>query len=127
MKSIVICLGVALTIPLAGVSAPQASRIAMTDKPSDVNASAARRVEVSITKKGFEPAKITAKKGEPLRLVVTRRTDQTCAKEIVIADAGIQEELPLDRPVTIDFTPRKNGELRYACGMNMISGVIVVQ
>ncbi len=127
MKSIVICLGVALTIPLAGASAVQASRIAMTDKPSDVNAPAARRVEVSITKKGFEPDKITAKKGEPLRLVVTRRTDQTCAKEIVIVDAGIHKELPLDRPVTVDFTPEKNGELRYACGMNMISGVVVVQ
>jgi len=127
MKSIVICLGVALTIPLAGASAVQASRIAMTDKPSDVNAPAARRVEVSITKKGFEPDKITAKKGKPLRLVVTRRTDQTCAKEIVIADAGLRKELPLDQPVTIDFTPTKNGELRYACGMNMISGVVVVQ
>jgi len=127
MKSIVICLGVALTIPLAEASAQQASRIAMTDKPSDANAPAALRVEVSITKKGFEPDKITAKKGEPLRLVITRRTDQTCAKEIVIADAGIQKKLPLNRPVTIDFTPGKNGELRYACGMDMISGVIVVQ
>jgi len=127
MKSMVICLGVALTIPLAGASALQATRGAMTDKPSDANAPAVRRVDVSITKKGFEPDKITAKKGEPLRLVITRRTDQTCAKEIVIADAGIQKELPLDRPVMIDFTPAKNGELRYACGMNMISGVIVVQ
>ena len=126
MKSIAICLGAALTIPVAGASALQASRIAMADKPSDVTG-LGRRVEVSITKKGFEPDKITAKKGKPLRLVVTRRTDQTCAKEIVIADAGLRKELPLDQPVTIDFTPTKNGELRYACGMDMISGVIVVQ
>jgi len=126
MKSIAVCLGAALTIPVAGASALQASRIAMADKPSDVTG-LGRRVEVSITKKGFEPDKITAKKGEPLRLVVTRRTDQTCAKEIVIADAGMRKELPLDQPVMIDFTPTKNGELRYACGMDMISGVIVVQ
>jgi len=126
MKSIAICLGAALIIPVAGASALQGSRIAMADKPSDVTG-LGRRVEVSITKKGFEPDKITAKKGEPLRLVVTRRTDQTCAKEIVIADAGMRKELPLDQRVMIDFTPTKNGELRYACGMDMISGVIVVQ
>jgi len=112
MKSIAICLGAALTIPVAGASALQASRIAMADKPSDVTG-LGRRVEVSITKKGFEPDKITAKKGEPLRLVVTRRTDQTCAKEIVIADAGMRKELPLDQPVMIDFTPTKT----VSCGM----------
>ncbi len=126
MKSIALCLGATLTIPLAGASALQASRIAIVDKPSDVTG-LVRRVEVSITQKGFEPDKITARKGEPLRLVVTRRTDQTCAKEIVIAEAGMRKELPLDQPVMIDFTPIKNGELRYACGMDMISGVIVVQ
>jgi len=126
MKSIALCLGATLTIPLAGASALQASRIAIVDKPSDVTG-LVRRVEVSITQKGFEPDKITARKGEPLRLVVTRRTDQTCAKEIVIAEAGMRKELPLDQPVMIDFTPTKNGELLYACGMDMISGVIVVQ
>jgi len=65
----------------------------MADKPNDVTGWQ-RRVEVSITKKGFEPDKIRAKKGEPIRLVVTRRTDQTCAKEIVIADAGMRKSCP---------------------------------
>ena len=53
--------------------------------------------------------------------------DRTCAKEIVIKDFGINAPLPLNQVVTVEFTPTKSGEVRYACGMDMISGVIVVE
>ena len=56
-------------------------------------------------------------KGEPVSLVITRKTDQTCAKEIIIPDYGIKRELPLDKPVTIAFTPKKSGEIKYSCGI----------
>ena len=46
----------------------------------------ARSVEMSVTNKGFDPARIEVKKGEPVHLVVTRKTDGTCAKELVIKD-----------------------------------------
>ena len=86
-----------------------------------------RTVELSVTDKGFEPSNITVKKGEPLHLVVTRKTDQTCATSIDIKDAGIRKDLPLNKAVAIDFTPEKAGEIRYVCGMGMIGGVLLVQ
>jgi plastocyanin domain-containing protein len=89
--------------------------------------SAPRTIDMAVTKRGFAPARVTVQKGEPVRLIVTRQTDQTCAKEIVISDAGVREKLPLDKPVTIEFTPQKTGEIRYACGMDMVSGVLVVE
>jgi len=85
-----------------------------------------RTVNVSVTDNGFEPSKVKAKKGEKVRLVVTRKTNSTCAKEIVIKDHGINRPLPLDKAVTVEFTPAKSGEIRYACGMDMISGVVFV-
>ncbi len=85
-----------------------------------------RIVPVTVTDNGFEPSQIKAKKGEKVRLVVTRKTNSTCAKEIVIKDQGINQPLPLDKAVTVEFTPAKSGEIRYACGMNMISGVVFV-
>ena len=85
-----------------------------------------RTVEMQVTEDGYVPAKIKAKMGEKLRLVVTRKTDRTCAKEIVIKEAGISTPLPLDKAVTVELTPKKSGELKYACGMDMISGVIFV-
>jgi plastocyanin domain-containing protein len=85
-----------------------------------------RTVQMQVTEDGYVPAKIKANRGEKLRLVVTRTTDRTCAKEIVIEGAGINTPLPLDKAVTVEVTPKKSGELKYACGMDMLSGVILV-
>jgi cupredoxin-like protein len=85
-----------------------------------------RTVNVTVTDEGFVPSKVKAKKGEKLRLVVTRKTDSTCAKEIVIKDHGINQPLPLDKAVTVEFVPAKSGEIRYACGMDHISGVVFI-
>ena len=91
------------------------------------SAPGARNVEIAVTGKGFEPARIDVKKGEPLHLVVTRKTEATCAKELAIKDEGLRKELPLNQPVTFNFTPTKSGEIKYACGMGMITGVLIVQ
>ena len=94
-------------------------------QPAKAEASA-RTIELKVTAKGFDPDQVHVKKGEPIRLLITRTTDQTCAKQLVVKDAGVRKDLPLNQPVTIDLTPQKAGEIRYACGMDMISGVLVV-
>jgi plastocyanin domain-containing protein len=88
---------------------------------------AGRTVELKVTEDGFVPDKIEVKKGEPLTLVVTRQTDKTCATEIVIKDYGIDQPLPLGKAVKVSFTPTKTGQVKYACGMDMVTGVLVVQ
>jgi plastocyanin domain-containing protein len=85
-----------------------------------------RTIEMAVTEDGFVPAKIKASKGEKLRLVITRKTERTCATEIVIKDHGINQPLPLHKTVMVEVSPKKSGEIRYACGMDMISGVIFV-
>ncbi len=85
-----------------------------------------RAIAIAVTQNGFEPARVQVAKGEPLKLVVTRKTDDTCAKQIVITDEHIKADLPLNRPVTLSFTPKRTGEIKYVCGMNMISGVLEV-
>ncbi len=84
-------------------------------------------VRITVTKNGYEPFRVKATAGKPLTLVVTRTTDETCATEIVIPDAGISQPLPLLKPVTITFTPTRTGELRYSCAMKMFQGVIDVR
>ena len=76
-----------------------------------------RSIEMSVIDKGFEPARIEMKKGEPVHLVVTRKTDATCAKELVIKNEKLRKDLPLNKPVAFDFTPNKTGEMAYVCGM----------
>lgn len=101
----------------AVVGAPQGSVAA--DQP--------RTIEIAVTAKGFEPSRVKVAKGEPLKLVVTRTTDDTCAKEIVVPDENIKANLPLNKPVVLSFTPKRTGEIKYACGLNMVTGVLDVQ
>ena len=84
-------------------------------------------VKLTVSDRGFVPAEITVRKGTPVTLLVTRETDATCVKEIVIAGAGVRKELPLGQEVRITFTPEKKGDLRYACPMDMVAGSIRVQ
>ena len=83
--------------------------------------------EIAVTSEGFTPAEIKVKAGETVRLVVTRKTDRTCAKEIVLKDFGIEKALPLDKAVTVEVTPSKPGNVRFACSMDMVAGTIVVE
>lgn len=93
-------------------------------KPAD----GPRVIPLTVTEKGYEPSPITLKKDEPVKLVVTRKTDQTCATEIVMKDYNINTPLPLDTPVEIAFTPNKTGTLTYGCAMGqMISGTFMVE
>lgn len=88
----------------------------------------ARRVVMSVTEAGFEPDTITVKASQPLELVITRKTDATCATEIIVDDPPVNQKLPLNETVTVRFTPTKAGELRFGCAMDkMIGGKIFVQ
>lgn len=82
---------------------------------------------ISVTEDGFEPKVVHVKAGSPVTLSVTRKTDKTCATELVLKEYDIQQNLPLNQTVTITFTPRDTGQLTYACGMDMYKGSIVVE
>jgi len=89
-------------------------------------ANGVRTFELAVTEDGFEPSRVKVKKGEKVKFVVTRKTDRTCAKEIVMKQLGIEKPLPLGEPVAFVFTAEKAGEIRYACGMDHVSGVVFV-
>ncbi len=86
-----------------------------------------QEVRLTVTPKGFVPAVVTVRAGQPVTLLVTRRTNRTCATEFVLKPYKIDEKLPLDKTVAIRFTPKARGELDYACGMGMIHGKILVK
>jgi plastocyanin domain-containing protein len=89
--------------------------------------SSAQLVRIEVTEAGLAPARVQVAIGRPVRLVLTRTSDKTCATDVVLAELGLRADLPLGRPVELRFTPRRAGELRLACSMNMVSGVIDVR
>lgn len=90
-------------------------------------ASGPQTIRIEVTDRGFVPAEVKVRAGAPVTLLVTRKTDATCAKEFTIPDLGVRQALPLDQQVEIDLAPHAHGDLRYVCGMDMVSGTIKVQ
>ena len=86
----------------------------------------AQTATVEVTDKGFEPSSLKLKAGAPAKVTFVRKTDATCAKEVVIKEYNINRKLPLNEPVTVEFTPHK-GEFSFACGMDMIKGKLIVE
>ncbi|RKH87637.1 copper transporter [Corallococcus sp. AB045] len=85
-------------------------------------------LELSVTEKGFEPSSLVLlHKDKPVTLLVTRRTEATCATSLVMADQGIDVKLPLNTLVEIAFTPRRSGMLHYGCPTGDTTGRFYVQ
>jgi len=66
------------------------------------------RVAISVTDKGFEPENVSVPSGKPVTLVFTRKTDGTCAKEVVIPFDGQKIEKKLSRSRSCSPTPGRS-------------------
>ena len=89
-----------------------------------------RKVDITVSETGFEPSKVTVKKGEEVTLAFKRTSDKTCATEVVLhvnEKDTVEKKLPLNEVVPVTLTFSKSGELGFACGMNMHKGVVAVQ
>ena len=84
-------------------------------------------VHVTVTDNGFEPEYVTVEKGKPATLIITRKVEATCATEAVFAANGSKFPLPLNQDVSIPIETAKAETLRYACGMDMYHGAVVVK
>jgi len=118
----------AIALAAAGCSKSNSTKSEPT-KAAPAPASA-DHFDIKVTEKGFEPDDVNVPAGKPVTIVFERKTDQTCAKEVVLTMADgskIEKQLPLNTPVEIATTFPKGGKLGYACGMDMIKGTITVQ
>lgn len=112
------------TPPAKVAEAPKAVEAPKPAEPSK----GGKRVSMEVTGDGFVPANVTLKAGEPVTFVVTRKTDETCATDLLIDGTDIKVALPLDKPVEIAWTPAKAGKVKFGCAMDMmIGGVLLVE
>lgn len=93
--------------------------------PPTVSAQGVRTIPINVNDAGYDPENIQAKPGEKLELVFTRRSKGACGEQVKVADGPVID-LPLEKPVTIAVTAPSTGKLGFACGMDMMKGVILV-
>ena len=117
-----------LGLRAAPTSAQGAARSTSATRPGVTQGDVkVQEVRVTVTETSFDPQRLTLRAGVPARVTFTRTSDKTCATAVVFPSLNIRRELPLNEPVTIEFTPEKAGEIAFACGINMLRGTIVVQ
>lgn len=86
------------------------------------------RGEVDITVNGgYSPEVISVPVGKLTKINFLRTDPTDCLAEVVLSDFKIRKELPLNKKVSVEITPKKAGEYGYACGMNMYHGKILVK
>jgi plastocyanin domain-containing protein len=99
---------------------------AATATTGTVGSDGVRKISIEAGKDGYVPDKIPGKPGEKLMLVFTRTIEGECLAELKTPD-GKLVVLPMNSPIEIPVTVPQDGEVRFACGMDMFTGTVVAQ
>lgn len=81
---------------------------------------------LTVTDKGYEPSTIKVKKNTPFVIKITRKTDSTCATELVIPSQKIKVDLPLNKEVVVNVGKLEKGEVKFGCAMEMMIGGVMI-
>jgi plastocyanin domain-containing protein len=81
---------------------------------------------VSVTSRGFDPVRVEVQPDRDVVLRFTRKVKETCADSVVVQGDPVKHMLPLDKPIDVRLRAPKSGEVRFACGMDMYRGAVVV-
>lgn len=84
-----------------------------------------QEVQINV-KGGYDPDVIEVKKGIPVRLNFYRDETADCSDTIVFDEFKIRKPLPAYQTTSVEFTPKKEGEFVFTCGMGMLKGKLIV-
>lgn len=85
-------------------------------------------IRVLVDASGFHPARITAPRGQAVRLAFDRKDAQNCARSVVFPELGLRRELAPGTVAEMVVPASTEGrELHFACGMNMFRGSLVIR
>lgn len=91
-----------------------------------MGAAGMQRVRIEV-KGGYSPDVVVVKKGVPLKLDFYRDEVSSCTEQVVFKDFRISRTLPAFETTPVEFTPDRDGEFTFTCGMNMVRGKLVVE
>jgi heme/copper-type cytochrome/quinol oxidase subunit 2 len=87
--------GLALAVAIAGGAAPAGPEVA-----------------VKVSKRGFEPSRITVRRGETTRLVLTAAEGEHC---FAVEALRVEKRVVPGRPTRVEITPGQAGVFPFYC------------
>jgi uncharacterized protein len=85
-----------------------------------------QQVTINVASNGYTASAQTLRKNVPVQLTLKTNNTGGCARAFTIPDLNISKILPESGTETIEFTPKKEGRLAYACSMGMYTGSFTV-
>ena len=89
-------------------------------------AGGAQELDIEV-KGGYTPDVIVVRRGAPVRLNFHRAEADSCGERVVFSDFRIARDLPAFKTTTVEFTPEREGEFTFTCGMGMMRGKLIVR
>jgi len=80
-----------------------------------------------IVQGAYFPNVINAKVDMPVRINFMRQEDSECSRFVVFSDFQIRKELPENKKVIVEFTPKKIGAYAFTCDMGMYQGKLIIK
>jgi len=84
-------------------------------------------IEVLVNAGGYAPPRIEAQQGKPVKLAFLRQDAANCGGTVRFPDLDLEYSLPVGKPVIVELTPTRTGELAFTCGMGMLKGILLVR
>lgn len=85
------------------------------------------KIEMMVTPTGYTPNVIKVKKGVPVELNITNPGDNSCFSTFMMPDFDLNNINLKGGTTKLTFTPDKEGEYTFSCGMNMFKGTVIVE
>ncbi|MBL7141928.1 sulfite exporter TauE/SafE family protein [Patescibacteria group bacterium] len=82
-------------------------------------------VRMDLTYRGYSPNVIFIKKDIPVRWIINVKQMSGCTDEIIMPEYNIRKPLEYGENI-IEFVPKKLGDLKFSCWMQMVWGKFVV-
>jgi len=85
-----------------------------------------QEIHMDVTSAGWEPASFVLKPGIPVRWVINGKQINGCNNAIVVPEYGLDFDIVPGEQV-IEFTPDREGIVKWSCWMGMIPGQFIVE
>ena len=93
--------------------------------PDDLlEASAPRRVDVTITDHGPQPRQIKVNGSEKLELVLTRESPNACRWDVLVPEYDVRTAVPAGHPVKLTVLTHGRGQLHLSCPVEDVVGAL---
>ncbi|KAB8294448.1 HAD-IC family P-type ATPase [Bifidobacterium avesanii] len=117
----------AIAIIVAGLLTWAVIRFFFAEREAAASTVGADSQTAAITVRGgYSPDVIELKAGLPTTLVFDRQETGECTSHVVFVDLGLDAALPGNAKTSVELPALPAGEYPFACGMNMVHGLLKV-